>query len=107
MVSGDSLKRIAAAVQHYEHGSRSLKPVSLRTGPPEDESFPVRLGKISENWDKAATANVQEYSGSGEIITGSTFEAVNRFADVQTETESWVVCVLIGSTWHLIAAECG
>lgn len=101
------MRRIAAAVQHYEHGNRSLAPVPLRTAGGDDAEF-VKLGKIDCDWAKGTTLTVQEYNGEGDILTGQEFEAINRFAEVNLggATESWVACVLIGSTWHLIAAEC-
>ncbi len=107
MVTGDSMKRIAAAVQHYEQGDRSQRPVKFRDAVGDDAGG-VRLGKVDANWNKGATATVQEHDGEGNEITGSEFEAINRFADVTLgdESEVWVACALIGSTWHLIAAEC-
>jgi hypothetical protein len=106
MLSGDALKRIAAAVQSYEHGDRKTSPIKFRIPVGDDDV--VRLGKVSETWDKGDTATVQQYTGSGEEIEDAEFEAVNRFATVTVEAESsvWVACVLIDSTWHLVAAEC-
>ena len=106
MVSGDSMKRIAAAVQSYEHGNRSQSPVKFRQG--FEESEIIRLGKIEEDWDKGTTANVKRYRGDGTELIDVEFEAINRFADVVVGSgeEAWVACALIGSTWHLIAAEC-
>jgi hypothetical protein len=106
MVSGDALKRIAAAVQGYEHGDRKQSPIKFRIPVGDDDV--VRLGKVSANWNKDDTATVQQYTGSGEEIEDAEFEAVNRFADVTVPEESsvWVACVLIDSTWHLVAAEC-
>ena len=116
MVSGDSLKRIAAAVQSYEHGDRKQSPVRFRAPVGDDNPGGIRLGKIEENWQKGTTATVKRYRGDGtEMASGSgsgsesvEFEAVNRFADVNVGSgeEAWVACALIDSTWHLIAAEC-
>lgn len=78
----------------------------------------VRLGKITGTWSKGGTGTIYEYSGDGtqlSVPTGSsgatapaTFTGVNRFAAI-TATGSapkWVACGLVGSHWHLIAAEC-
>lgn len=107
MVSGDSLKRIAAAVQSYEHGNRRQSAVKFRTAGGDDGGEGIRLGKIEENWNKGATATVKRYRGDGTEMTDVEFEAVNRFADVAVGPGgAWVACALIDSTWHLIAAEC-
>lgn len=98
-------RRVVAATQAYERGNRDQPPIKFRqTG--DDGGF--RLGKVGEDWNKGATVTVQEYKGNGEIIEGSEFEAINRFATVPVaEGETvWVACIAIGSTWHLIAAEC-
>lgn len=69
----------------------------------------VRLGTISANWNKGATATVTEKAGDGGNIYGNpTFTATNHFATVSVPAQSTrrVACALIGSTWVLIAAEC-
>ena len=71
----------------------------------------TRLGKITGTWTKGTTAAVYEYSGDGVQLSGNpTFVAINRFASVSLPTGTsgaWVACSTIGSTWHLMAAECG
>lgn len=69
----------------------------------------TRLGTISANWNKGATATVTEQSGDGTAISPTvTFTAKNYFADVTVPSQSTrrVACAQIGSTWVLIAAEC-
>lgn len=68
----------------------------------------VRLGTISANWNKGATATVTEQSGDGTAISPTvTFTAKNYFADVTVSSGTKrVACTQIGSTWVLIAAEC-
>jgi hypothetical protein len=107
MVSGDSMKRIAAAVQGYEHGNRKQSAVHFRTATGDDGGG-IRLGKIDEGWSKGETATVRRYRGDGTEIENAQFDAVNRFADVSVGSggEVWVACAMIDSTWHLIAAEC-
>jgi hypothetical protein len=66
-----------------------------------------RLGKISGTWTKGATASVQQYTGAGAIVTGTTFVAINRAQTVTGPTGGyWVGCELIDSTWHLQWTEC-
>jgi hypothetical protein len=66
-----------------------------------------RLGKITGTWTKGATASVQQYTGAGAIVTGTTFTAINRAQTVTGPTGGyWVGCELIDSTWHLQWTEC-
>jgi len=66
-----------------------------------------RLGKVTGTWTKGATASVQQYSGAGAVVTGSTFVAINRAQTVTGPTGGyWVGCELIDSTWHLHWTEC-
>jgi hypothetical protein len=66
-----------------------------------------RLGKVTGTWAKNATASVQQYSGAGAIVTGSSFVAINRAQTVTGPTGGyWVGCELIDSTWHLHWTEC-
>lgn len=67
----------------------------------------TRVGKITSSWGKNETQTVQEYSDAG-VSLETTFEAINRFADLSASSSApkWVACALIGSKWHLIAAEC-
>jgi hypothetical protein len=78
----------------------------------------LKLGKITGTWTKGSTATVYEYSGdtatgvSGPSGTIASITGVNRFATVNVLSTGptgarWVALGLIGSTWHLIAAECG
>lgn len=66
-----------------------------------------RLGKVTGTWTKGATASVQQYTGAGAIVTGTTFVAINRAQTVTGPTGGyWVGCELIDSTWHLQWTEC-
>lgn len=70
----------------------------------------TRLGKIDSTWAKGAQATVTRYNGDGTQFQDNdepeTFEAWNRFATITTSEPRWVACSLIGTTWHLVAAEC-
>lgn len=69
----------------------------------------VRLGKIYVSCFKEQTANVVEINGDGSARTANpTFTAFNHFADVlaTNQTPAKVACILIDSTWCIIAAEC-
>jgi hypothetical protein len=66
-----------------------------------------RLGKVTGTWAKNATASVQQYSGAGAIVTGSSFVAINRAQTVTGPTGGfWVGCDSIDGTWHLAWTEC-
>jgi hypothetical protein len=71
------------------------------------EEQTIRLGRISNAWSKGDTKLVTPYDGFGNEIAGAAqFEAINRFATIETETPIWVACHRIDDIWHLIAAEC-
>ena len=66
-----------------------------------------RLGKVTGTWAKNATASVQQYSGAGGLVTGSSFVAINRAQTVTGPTGGfWVGCDSIDGTWHLAWTEC-
>lgn len=96
-----------AAILWKEPGTGDDKWALVRIG--DGGGSTIRLGKITGPWNKGATAPVYEYTGDGVRVTGASFDATNRFATIQATgpTGAWVACGLVGSRWHLIAAECG
>lgn len=109
MLTREAVRRIGAAVQHYEHGDRNQPPIKFRTaaddGGGEDS---VRLGTISATWNKGAEATVTQIKGDGSAISPPvTFSAKNWFATVTVSSGTKkVACAKVDGTWLLVAAEC-
>jgi hypothetical protein len=106
LVTEEAARRIARAIQKLEQGNRASPPRAMRTGYEEPE---VRLGKISESWDKGDTATVTQINEDGTDLSETiTFEATNHFANVPVPTGETrkVLCVEVGQLWLLQAAEC-
>lgn len=113
MVSGDSLKRIAAAVQSYEHGNRSQSPVRFRqVGEESGGGETLKLCKTDSVWEYNTLATLYVWNGgtppnesaitSEEQPYGETIEnVVNKIARVSPNT-----FVLIGKaengSWYLV-----
>jgi len=109
MLSGDALKRIAAAVQSYEHGDRKQSPIKFRTAGWDDVEY-VRLGRISADWTHGESATVERLDENGDPFDPpSTFTATNYSNTVYVPSgeERHVACGLVGETWILIEAERG
>lgn len=102
MVSGDSMKRIAAAVQSYEHGNRSQSPVRFRQV--GDDGDALLLCKTTDEWgiDEIATLDVwHDGTPPDESSSSKTVQAVNKVAPVGSDT-----FVLVGKagngSWYLV-----
>lgn len=97
--------RISRTVRAYERGNRDQSTIMFRQ---VADDVGIRLGTISATWAKDSTATVTEQNGDGTAISGNpTFEAKNYFANVSVSGGTKrVLCVLVDSTWILIAAEC-
>jgi len=107
MLSGDALKRIAAAVQSYEHGDRKQSPIKFRTAAGDDGGEFVRLGRISEDWPHGEEATVEQLDQDGSAFDPPrTFQAINYFTTVYVGniTPRNVACGLVDDTWVLIEA---
>jgi len=106
MLTREAVRRIGAAVQHYEHGDRNQPPIKFRTA--EDEGSEFRLGTISGTWLKGHTASVTQLNGDGSALSPTVeFLASNFFATITVSSGTKkVACAKIGVTWVLIAAEC-
>ncbi len=95
-----------AQILWKESGTGASKWAIVRFGG-AGSSGGSRLGKVTGTWAKNATASVQQYSGAGAIVTGSSFVAINRAQTVTGPTGgSWVGCDSIDGTWHLAWTEC-
>jgi hypothetical protein len=96
-----------AQILWKESGTGTGKWAIVRFGGAGGAAGGSRLGKVTGTWAKNATASVQQYSGAGAIVTGSSFVAINRAQTVTGPTGGyWVGCELIDSTWHLHWTEC-
>jgi len=96
-----------AQILWKESGTGTGKWAIVRFGGSGGAAGGSRLGKVTGTWAKNATASVQQYSGAGAIVTGSSFVAINRAQTVTGPTGGyWVGCELIDSTWHLHWTEC-
>jgi hypothetical protein len=58
MLSGDALKRIAAAVQSYEHGDRKQSPIKFRIPVGDDGETVVRMASFSLEWRQGADKTI-------------------------------------------------
>jgi hypothetical protein len=70
----------------------------------------VRFGEVSAGWNKGAVATVTRLYPDGDPYDPSqAFSALNQFATVPAPAAGetrFVMCVLVETTWMLIAAEC-
>jgi hypothetical protein len=106
------MKRIAAAVQGYEHGNRKQSAVHFRTATGDDGGGGefVRLGRISSEWAHGDAAQVDRLDENGSPLDPSeTFEAWNFFSTVHVPVDGTanVSCGLVGDTWVLIGSGRG
>jgi hypothetical protein len=96
-----------AQILWKEPGTGASKWAIVRFGGAGGAAGGSRLGKVTGTWAKNATASVQQYSGAGAIVTGSSFVAINRAQTVTGPTGGyWVGCDSIDGTWHLAWTEC-
>jgi len=96
-----------AQILWKESGTGTGKWAIVRFGGAGAAAGGSRLGKVTGTWAKNATASVQQYSGAGAIVTGSSFVAINRAQTVTGPTGGfWVGCDSIDGTWHLAWTEC-
>jgi hypothetical protein len=106
----DAARRVAAATLAYERGSRDMPPVRFRTAGGDDGGGgeEPRLGTIPATWNKNTIATVTQINADGTAITPVvTFEARNHFATVIVSGgPKKVLCVSVGGSWLLVAAEC-
>jgi hypothetical protein len=99
-----------AQILWKESGTGASKWAIVRFGAGAGAS--IRLGKVTGNWNKGATASVTHWKGDGsQAVTGASgpakFTAVNRAQTVTGPTGGfWVGCESIDGTWHLEWSEC-
>lgn len=69
-----------------------------------------RFGEVSAAWNKGAIATVNRlYADGSEYDPPETFQAINQFATLAAPGAGdtrFVMCILVGTTWMLVAAEC-
>lgn len=99
-------QRIANAVHFVESARRQANTSWLPRTTGSRRS--VRLGSISETWEKGDTADVTLLDSDGSPVNPEeTFEAKNWFATVTVNSGTKkVACAMADGKWILIAAEC-
>lgn len=103
MVSGDSMKRIAAAVQSYEHGNRSQSPVKFRSSSGDDGDG-LKYCRVPVTWPYDTSLTLEVWHAGeppDEESSGETVDAWNTIATVAAGA-----FVLVGraenGSWYLI-----
>lgn len=111
MFTRDAARRIARAVQAYEHGNRSTTPPKIRTAY-GDESDPIRIARVPEDWSKGDVLEVElvyetdcEEEGGGSGSEGETLEARNDLFDIAEGSLVWLALALNGC-WYVVAVAC-
>lgn len=70
----------------------------------------ARFGEVSAAWNKGAVATVTRlYPNGSEYEPPQTFQALNQFATLAAPAAGetrFVMCILVQTTWMLVAAEC-
>jgi hypothetical protein len=70
----------------------------------------ARFGEVSAAWNKGAVATVTRlYPDGSDYEPSQTFQALNQFATLAAPGAGdtrFVMCVLVETTWMLVAAEC-
>jgi hypothetical protein len=106
LVSIESARRIARAVQAYEQGKRD--DVAPRLKRAFDEGDPVKIGKTTEKWHKGSTTDLELiYEGDCDdegSSGGETLEAHNLSYDVD-EGAKCIVALAGNGCWYLVEAE--
>lgn len=118
MLTADAARRVARAVQGYEHARRpSIKAARLRTAA-SDDGEPLRMVRVDEAWPKDTSRAVQliyerdcdiedDGSGSGSGSGEDTLEEVyNRLFDIPAHAIVYIGMARNGC-WHVVAAGCG
>jgi len=113
LISVDSVRRLARALQKYEHGDRDIPGRKLRTAYDESSST-IRIGRTTAAWLKGETQEVElvyetncSDEGSGSGSSGDTLLAYNLAFDVAEDRVVWLAEATNGC-WYLIhAASCG
>lgn len=120
MLTADAARRVARAVQSYEHGRVNIKSRPLRTA--IDDSEPVRIGLTCEPWPRYTTQSVVllyegdcdlagsgscdgSGSGSGSGSGDDTLEAYNRLFAIPENSIVYLAMAKNGC-WQVIAAGC-
>lgn len=107
LISVESARRIAKAVQAYEQGRQRIRAPRMRTVAGDDN--PLRIGKTRDAWSKGTTATIDLYESGDppdETLSGELAGCVNKFADIGAD--KWVAVQLAANgSFYLVSAECG
>lgn len=106
LVSIESARRIARAVQAYEQGKRDDRAPRLKRA--FDDHEPVKIGKTTEKWAKGTTTELELYyqdDCENEGSSGSeTLECHNFSYDVNEDVRC-IVALAENGCYYLIEAE--
>lgn len=115
LITPDSARRIAKAVQAYEQGRVNIKAKPLRTMGDEAEP-PIRWAKYASAWPKDTAQDVEiiyksscddEGSGFGEGSgSGDTVNAWNRIFDIPANARV-AISQSENGCWYVVAVGCG
>lgn len=115
MLTADSARRVAKAVQAYEQGRTNIKAKPLRTA--GDDGSPVILAYVPDDWGRATSQMVTVLMPEtcGDVVSAgpgygsdgsSQVRAWNMFYDIQKGS-----IVLLAQTdnqcWYVAQASCG
>lgn len=106
LVSVDSVRRLARALQKYEQGDRDIPGRKLRTAFDESGSA-VRIGRTVAEWTKGTTQEIEliyETSCDSEGSGGDTLEAHNKSYDIAAGVVV-IVAEAVNGCWYLVEAE--
>jgi len=107
LITEESARRIARAVQKSEQGNRAIAGRKLRVG--YDEGTDVLIGKTTEEWLKDSSAEVEiiyEDSCNDEGSSGEKIGAYNISYDVAAGAKV-VIALAKNGCWYMVEASNG
>lgn len=106
LVSIESARRIARAVQAYEQGWRDDRAPRLKRS--FDDNDPVRIGKTTEKWAKGSTTELElvyELDCDEEGSSGGDIQEAHNLAFDVNEGVHCVIALAGNGCWYLVEAE--
>jgi hypothetical protein len=101
-----SAERIGRVVRKVESGDLDQQGFSFKVIAPSAGRKIFRMAKFTSSWDKNSSQTVTFLN---QTTTPNTALAINLFANVDIATSVTAHCAIArdGTSWYLIAAECG
>lgn len=110
LISVESARRIAKAVQAYEQGRRRIRAPRMRTA--FDDGDPLRLCRVPEDWPRGESLELEPIyetscfdEGSGSSGSGG-LVVENEIFDIAADSIALVMRAKNGC-WYVVAAGCG